>query len=205
VVYNDIGSYDVSLSVTNAFGNAEIARSNYITVLPAMPVADFSAEQTSGATGLSVTFANHSSHARYYQWTFEGGSPASSALENPAVVYSHPGIFDVRLKAGNDYGENEVIKEDYIQVTELSLNAESRSLLAVYPVIASGFQPLQITSGSPLLSVELCALSGKTVKRIERINALQYSLPTANFLPGIYLLHITTSMGEKTLKIEIKP
>ena len=32
-----------------------------------------------------------------FQWTFEGGTPATSSEMNPKVVYSNPGIFDVSL------------------------------------------------------------------------------------------------------------
>ncbi len=65
-------------------------------------VADFSAEKTNICDGDDVQFTNLSTGAETYLWTFEGGNPSSSALENPTVNYSIPGNYDVTLEITKD-------------------------------------------------------------------------------------------------------
>lgn len=68
--------------------------------------------------GDAVQFTNSSVYATNIEWTFEGGSPATSTEENPIVTYNELGAFKASLKISNEYGEN--IKEvvDFITVTD---------------------------------------------------------------------------------------
>jgi Zn-dependent metalloprotease len=60
VTYNTAGTYDVTLTATNACGSDGETKVGYITVLPICqpPVADFTASATSINTGDSVTFTD---------------------------------------------------------------------------------------------------------------------------------------------------
>jgi photosystem II stability/assembly factor-like uncharacterized protein len=49
-----------------------------------------------------------------YTWTFEGGSPSSSALQNPVVKYSAPGSYAVKLKVTNGILTDSLIRQAYI-------------------------------------------------------------------------------------------
>lgn len=64
--------------------------------------ASFSWNPSQGTTGQNVTFTNQSNGATGFSWTFQGGTPASSLEENPTVLYSNPGDFDVTLSATRD-------------------------------------------------------------------------------------------------------
>jgi PKD repeat protein len=48
-----------------------------------------------------VTLNNRSENATSFQWTFPGGTPSSSTLENPVVTYPNNGVFTVTLVASN--------------------------------------------------------------------------------------------------------
>lgn len=92
-------------------------------------VADFSAEKTNICDGDDVQFTNLSTGAETYLWTFEGGNPSSSALENPTVNYSIPGNYDVTLeitKDGNTISEH---KPNYINVNEVPSPIEGDQLV----------------------------------------------------------------------------
>lgn len=79
--------------------------------------AAFNASVILVCTGQQVQFTNASSGNNLsYQWTFEGGSPPSSTLQNPIVTYSNPGNFDVKLVASNGTVTDTLLKNDYIQV-----------------------------------------------------------------------------------------
>ena len=53
-----------------------------------------------------------------WQWTFEGGSPPSSAAQNPIIRYHSTGSFDVKLIVGNNFVYDTIEVKDYITVVE---------------------------------------------------------------------------------------
>ncbi len=79
-------------------------------------VSSFYADKTLAKTGESVTFENFSYNATSYEWTFEGGSPATSTAFAPSVTYSQPGIYNVTLKAIGSSGNKITLKEGFIVV-----------------------------------------------------------------------------------------
>ncbi|MFH6604879.1 PKD domain-containing protein [Maribacter algicola] len=85
---------------------------------PIIPVADFSASETDVETGTIIDFTDGSQHASSYEWTFEGGDPASSTDKNPSVTYNTSGSFSVSLKVTNDDGDDTETKAGYINVTD---------------------------------------------------------------------------------------
>ena len=54
--------------------------------------------------------------ANSWNWTFEGGTPATSTAENPFVSFDGPGTHNITLTAGNDYGTNSITKAQVITV-----------------------------------------------------------------------------------------
>ncbi|WP_246223037.1 PKD domain-containing protein [Draconibacterium halophilum] len=122
VRYNTPGTYDVILTVTNSGGTNTKTIPNYIEVIDIVeaPVAAFSANNTSISEGQSVSFTDLSTNTpTTWNWTFNGGSPASSTSKNPTVVYATPGVYSVTLSAENDGGTNTVTKSGYITVQDI--------------------------------------------------------------------------------------
>lgn len=94
--------------------------------------ADFTAEKTNICDGDDITFINLSLGAESYLWTFEGGDPATSTLENPTVNYSIPGNYDVTLeitKDGNTLTEN---KQNFVKVNEVPSPIQGEQLVCDY-------------------------------------------------------------------------
>lgn len=65
------------------------------------PVANFSYQIIEQCYPVQVQFTNESTFASSYNWTFEGGYPASSTQENPLIFYYSPGTYSVTLTAYN--------------------------------------------------------------------------------------------------------
>jgi PKD repeat protein len=85
----------------------------------ALPVADFAASRTNICTGDCISFTDLSTGSpTSWSWTFTGGTPSSSTLQNPAsVCYNTPGTYAVTLVATNINGSNTMTKTAYITVT----------------------------------------------------------------------------------------
>jgi len=113
--YTRIGTYNVTLTATNAWGNNTITRDNYITVTSPVPEALFTATPVSGTAPLAVQFTDTSTNSpSFWDWNFGDGS--SSGIQNPAYVYKVPGRYTVSLSAINAAGRGTVVRSDFITV-----------------------------------------------------------------------------------------
>ena len=123
VVYNSPGTYNVSLTVSNAFGTDTKTKIKYITVLDLpVPVADFTATPTTVYAGETVNFTDLSTNnPTSWNWSFSGGTPTSSTTQNPQVVYNSPGTYNVSLTVSNAFGTDTKTKTDYIHVSTPSI------------------------------------------------------------------------------------
>ena len=82
-------------------------------------MAGFTASGTDILTRGYVAYTDTSTNTpNSWAWTFEGGTPPTSILENPTVYYYTPGEFDVSLTATNADGFDSEAKTDYITVTK---------------------------------------------------------------------------------------
>ncbi|MFK7808980.1 MAG: PKD domain-containing protein, partial [Saprospiraceae bacterium] len=120
-VYDEDGTYTVELTTTNDCGS-DVTTQTVTIVTP--PVADFTANTTSGCTPLTVDFTDQSSdNTTAWSWTFEGGTPANSIMQNPSVVYDAPGVYTVTLVASNAAGNNTITQTDYIVVNTVPVGS----------------------------------------------------------------------------------
>lgn len=89
----------------------------YGTPTVVAPVANFSASNTSITVGQSVNFTDLSTNTpTSWAWTFTGGTPSSSTLQNPSVTYNTVGTYAVSLTATNSAGSDVETKTSYITV-----------------------------------------------------------------------------------------
>ena len=82
------------------------------------PLADFNADKHLMCEGAQVTFTDFSYNgtATSWEWTFPGGTPATSTDQNPVVTYATAGVYNVILKSSNSYGDNTKTKTNFIHV-----------------------------------------------------------------------------------------
>ena len=100
--YSAAGTYTVTLSASNK--NSTESKTLQITaeVFKILPVADFSANPTSGYAPLSVQFTDLSQYATSRSWDFGDGT--TSTEQNPAHTYSAAGTYTVNLMGSNENG-----------------------------------------------------------------------------------------------------
>jgi PKD repeat protein len=81
------------------------------------PVANFSGSPTQICRGGSVAFTDLSTNSpTSWNWTFDGGTPATSTQQNPVITYNNAGLYYVTLTASNSAGSNTLTRTGYIKV-----------------------------------------------------------------------------------------
>ncbi|MDX1652883.1 MAG: M43 family zinc metalloprotease [Brumimicrobium sp.] len=79
--------------------------------------ADFDANKTVICLGETVDFSDLSYHGiTSRSWTFQGGTPATSNLQNPSVIYNTPGVFEVSLTVSDGNNSATETKSFFIHV-----------------------------------------------------------------------------------------
>ncbi len=88
-----------------------------VTPTAQAPVANFSANLTQICKGGSVAFTDLSTNTpASWNWTFAGGTPATSTSQNPVITYNSAGTYAVTLTAANSAGSNTRTMTGYIKV-----------------------------------------------------------------------------------------
>jgi len=84
------------------------------------PDAEFEASNTTIPIGCAINFTDLSNGIpTSWNWTFEGGTPASSTEKHPAnITYNTAGAFQVKLVASNEQGSDSLTKAGYITVSD---------------------------------------------------------------------------------------
>lgn len=82
--------------------------------------AAFTADNTEVCEGDVVNFTDQSTGGpTIWNWTFEGGTPATSTAQNPSVTYNTSGTYDVTLYVSNGTLNNTYVETDYITVSAI--------------------------------------------------------------------------------------
>jgi PKD repeat protein len=107
-------------SLNNYVNINSLIESGCLSICPGSdaPTVDFSADVTYGCQPLTVRFKDLSTFVDKWEWSFPGGTPSSSTLQNPVVVYRVPGTWEVTLKASNSRCEASEVKIGYIEVND---------------------------------------------------------------------------------------
>lgn len=113
--YAEDGVYTVILIIENQCGINQVQTT---VTIATEPIPNFTANNPSGCGPLSVNFINNStSNVQTFAWSFPGGTPNTSNLPNPTVVYPNPGTYDVTLTVTNPQGSNQLQKLNFISVS----------------------------------------------------------------------------------------
>lgn len=77
--------------------------------------ANFVADNTNPCVGETITYSDLSTGTVLTRnWTFPGGTPSSSTLQNPTVTYNSPGVYNAKLVVTNSTASDSMIRTAYI-------------------------------------------------------------------------------------------
>lgn len=106
---------DYYVTVTDVNGCTATINDTITTNISQVPVADFSASQTTICGAGSVSFTDISTgNPTSWSWNFGNGN--TSVLQNPTAIYSFPGVYTVSLTVTNSFGSDLITKTDFITV-----------------------------------------------------------------------------------------
>lgn len=94
----------------------------FFTAPPCAPIAEFSSNKKVHCAGGEINFLDLSYNASLdsswqWNWTFQGGTPATSTNRNPTVVFNQAGNYDVSLTVSNSQGTSPAeIKSSYLNI-----------------------------------------------------------------------------------------
>ena len=93
------------------------------TPVSGVPIAMFGSDSTSIEYGNAVHFSDNSAGIpTSWLWSFPGGSPSTSNVQNPTVVYNTPGLYTVSLRITNSYGSDSITVVNYLRVRGAAMN-----------------------------------------------------------------------------------
>jgi len=115
-IYDSVGKYSVTLTVTDTKGCSNAVR-KINELIVSQPTANFSAD-TLSCTSYAVNFFNYSeaNPGSVYTWNF-GDSSAPSSDENPVHLYPKEGTYGINLTVTDVYGcSDSETKTNYVKI-----------------------------------------------------------------------------------------
>jgi len=115
--YNNVGSYSVSLVITDAAGCSDsTGKVNYITTTD--PSVTFSTSSIFACPGARIVFdVKAEGEGLTYLWDFGDGGTSVEAYPNPPHIYTTPGKYTVKLTVTDSYGcSDSLVRDQYVTV-----------------------------------------------------------------------------------------
>lgn len=111
--------YGVNPSFIGQLGTGRINAYQALLCMSGPPVAQFTTSSVNVCQGTAVQFTDISyAGPTTWIWSFPGGTPSTSSLQNPIVTYNSNGTYNVSLIATNTLGSDTLTQTNYITVAQ---------------------------------------------------------------------------------------
>ncbi len=200
ITYISVGSFDVSLTVSDGNTTDDEIKHNYITVLaPTSLTAQFSANHTTIIEGQTVDFTDLTlgGTPTSWDWDFTGAQTTTSTQQNPSgIEYDTPGLYTVSLTASDGTNTDTETKTDFIEVLDSSYLPKA-DFVANYTTIYAGGSVdfTDLTTGIPT-SWEWTFTGASTASSTQQ-NPSGIVYPNVGFYP--VKLIVVNSYGSDTI------
>lgn len=160
------------------------------------PVANFTADYKVGSAPMVVQFVDLSSNnPTLWNWSFQGGTPNVSTEQNPTVSYNATGTYRVSLTAENSTGNNTIIREAYIVVSDLTGTDDHQTDgIHFYPNPVKDVLTITVQNN---FSVKIYNQEG----RILISTANENNIDVSSLRSGLYIMEIITKNGSTRHKL----
>ncbi len=126
VTYSQVGSFDVSLTVSDGVTEHTFKRADFVKVQGTAPMAQINYPEEGYCSPYIGTFIPANVPVQFkdaskgkpnkWMWSFTGTDSEHSADQNPTVTFTSPGLHSVGLSVENDFGLDQTQLNHGIQV-----------------------------------------------------------------------------------------
>jgi PKD repeat protein len=183
---------------------------NFFGIQPPPLTANFIGYPTEITPGSPVNFYDYSTGGvSSWNWSFPGGTPSSSTDQNPVILYTNTGMYDVQLIVDNGVTTDTLLRNDYITVDYATGIPDSQGLSwTVSPNPNPGTFRIALHSlKGDVVSIRILNTLGSPVYQASDIPVNESLVHTVN-LPGqpdgIYFLNVKGKESSLTQKIIIR-
>ncbi len=172
--------------------------------------ANFSADSTTINTGNSVDFFDGSTgNPTFWKWTFYGGIPSTSTLQNPTgIIYNTNGYHDVKLVVYNGFETDSIIITNYIFSNNTGIFAEEKlQNLNIYPNPANDYLNIVYNyKNKSDMNIRIFDLLGNTINNLSfQTEENQIRIALLELKKGVYFIELKTkeiTLFKKFIKSE---
>jgi subtilisin family serine protease len=197
-------SYALSKLVDNPLGSRDTLLNRIVEFFDLYdPIAYFMADSTDIVEEDTVHFTDLSqNNPAVWEWHFQGGTPETSGEQNPVVVYSAPGYYDVTLIVSNNHGSDTLTVPDYIIVSAGTgtLTDDYSSELSIYPNPSNDKFTVTIPEMIGSTKLEIFNVNGEKVLQIE-INETEIQLDISALTQGVYFVRMQDEKMTEVTKL----
>lgn len=165
--------------------------------------AHFTADKQIVCKNEAITYNALAAGATTYEWTFEGGTPASSTEANPVVKYNGQGSYKVTLKVSDGTNESTIVKENFVTVENCLEGIEdvvAETSFSIYPNPNNGQFVLDVNTVS---NIQIYNSMGALVYQ-GKLQQGSNNIDLSNKATGVYIVRILTADKAISKKIIIK-
>ena len=208
VVVSDTGWYNMQLTAYYDSLNSLVEVKNkafYVSAIPQTnkPVAAFAANKQSGNIDELFYFSDSSLfHPNSWEWTFVPDNVwlvlGDYHSQNPIVSFYANGIYDVKLKVGNPFGSDSLLKKAYIYIGVTGQSSLSNGIhFNLFPNPANDLLFLRFSQETDS-EYQIYSSNGALVGEgnlNESINGLN-QIDVSHLPSGFYQIRVKTESGE---------
>jgi len=181
------GTYEVSLTVSDRFGDSTVSKSVVVAGDPISTglIADFTISPSTVYAGEPVQFTDKSKGGTPTSWMWSFGDGLASSLQSPVHTYEKPGTYQVILNVGDNRGVGVPKIADYVVMNDPPVAAFKAD------PISSEFYPVQVEF-TDLSTGAIDEWNWQIKREGKTVATSSEQSPTITFtVPGIYTVTLT--------------
>jgi len=106
--YDDAGTTTIIYDpLSSGFNQAIIMYDDFCVTAVSVPISGYTVSDTAFCEGTCITITDASTLGNTWEWTFNGGTPATSIIQNPGTVcFNAAGIYTIEQIVTNSFGSD---------------------------------------------------------------------------------------------------
>lgn len=205
ILYTSAGSFNATLTATNASGN-NAATQNNVVVVPTAITPDATVSTTTvylDQSGL-VTFTDNTTGATSWIWDFGDSSPTAST-QTASHTYTSEGIYTATLTVSDGFCTEVTSATITVEQSVGVEDIEGLSSMNIYPNPVSETFFIELVSNQALeLQIEIFDTRGRKVVSAGTVNVMgnvTYPVDASELAAGTYFVRIISGSNTATSKV----